>query len=339
MKISIIVPVYKVEKYLSACIESVLAQTYPDWELLLVDDGSPDSCPAICDEYAQKDSRIRAIHKENGGVSSARNRGLDEAKGGWIMFLDSDDMLVSCALTILYERINQTLADVVCCQIQMVSETGNTIGKSIVFPCERLSNIEYIERLSAGKGILGVPAKLYRKELIENVRFKEGLKIGEDYLFQLMVFYNTTSQIEIVSDCLYLYRIISSSVTRSKSDALLEMRNQLINALIEFYENADFDKKSIRRGLLYTQIVVMTIGSIMRQGVCKNVLPFQIDVIKRYNDIELIENPRMKKIIAQVANFSSKKEYDRYFTLRFFLVSVRTLCKNFIYRIFTIKKI
>ena len=90
-EISIIVPVYQVEKYLNECIDSILAQTFTDFELILVDDGSPDNCPALCDAAAEKDSRVRVIHKQNGGVSTARNAGLDAAQGNWIAFVDSDD--------------------------------------------------------------------------------------------------------------------------------------------------------------------------------------------------------------------------------------------------------
>ena len=97
-KVSVIVPVYKAEKYLRQCIESILAQTFTDWECILVDDGSPDHSGAICDEYAQKDARSRVIHKENGGVSSARKVGLDNVKGDWSTFLDADDFIYKNAL-------------------------------------------------------------------------------------------------------------------------------------------------------------------------------------------------------------------------------------------------
>lgn len=91
MKFSIIIPCYKVEKYLRQCVDSVLVQTFEDYEVIIVDDGSPDGCPAICDEYAIKDNRVKVIHKENGGLSDARNAGLDVAHGEYVMFLDSDD--------------------------------------------------------------------------------------------------------------------------------------------------------------------------------------------------------------------------------------------------------
>ena len=111
-KISVIVPVYNTEKYLRRCIDSVLAQTYQDFELLLIDDGSKDSSGAICDEYAEKDTRVRVFHKENGGVSSARNLGLDNAKGEWVTFIDSDDYFLPKGLTVLYSTAMQRRTNV-----------------------------------------------------------------------------------------------------------------------------------------------------------------------------------------------------------------------------------
>lgn len=113
--ISVIIPVYKVEAYLTACVESVLAQTWQNFEIILVDDGSPDNCPRMCDEFAARDSRIRVIHKENGGLSSARNVGIDAAKGGYLAFLDSDDLWTPLFLERLYGAIRETGADFSVC--------------------------------------------------------------------------------------------------------------------------------------------------------------------------------------------------------------------------------
>lgn len=107
--ISIIVPVYNAEKTLNRCVDSILLQPFTDWELLLIDDGSKDSSGDICDEYARKDPRIKVFHKENGGVSSARNVGLDNAKGEWITFVNSDDWIVNNALDIDYDEVNEDL--------------------------------------------------------------------------------------------------------------------------------------------------------------------------------------------------------------------------------------
>ena len=113
MFFSVIVPIYNVEKYLSRCIDSVLSQTFADFELILVDDGSPDNCPEICDEYAQKDRRVKVIHKENGGLVSARQAGVSIAKGDYIFNLDGDDAIDTDALMSAYEIISDTKAEMV----------------------------------------------------------------------------------------------------------------------------------------------------------------------------------------------------------------------------------
>lgn len=120
-KISCIVPVYNVEKYLRRCVDSILNQTFTDFELILVDDGSPDNSPAICYEYAVKDSRIKVIHKVNGGVSSARNVGLDVAKGEWICFVDSDDLIEADYMQKMYEAAINNNSDFIMCGIHQIA--------------------------------------------------------------------------------------------------------------------------------------------------------------------------------------------------------------------------
>ena len=123
-EISVIVPVYRVEKYLNDCIDSILAQTFADFELILVDDGSPDSCPALCDAAAARDSRIRVIHQKNRGLSGARNAGLDIAQGRWAAFVDSDDMLLPQALEKAHSTAEKTGADVVLYGFAFTDENG-----------------------------------------------------------------------------------------------------------------------------------------------------------------------------------------------------------------------
>ena len=122
--ISIIVPVYKVEKYLRRCIDSILAQTYQNIEVLLVDDGSPDNSGAICDEYADKDSHVRVFHKPNGGVSSARNLGLMEAKGQYIGFVDADDYIDKTMYEVLLDNLLQEQADISICSYNQEDKNG-----------------------------------------------------------------------------------------------------------------------------------------------------------------------------------------------------------------------
>ena len=127
MRISVIIPVYNTEQYLSRCLDSILSQSFDDFELLLIDDGSTDSSGAICDSYAEKDSRVRVFHKENGGVSSARNLGLDNAKGEWIYFVDSDDEVLPDGLLTMVNCISEEV-DVVMGGFVEVDEGGNPLA-------------------------------------------------------------------------------------------------------------------------------------------------------------------------------------------------------------------
>ena len=142
-KISIIVPVYKVEQYLPKCINSILAQTYQYWELLLIDDGSPDNSGKICDEFAQKDERIRIFHKKNGGVSSARNLGLDYAEGDYVMFVDSDDWLSNDCLRVCVHEVEANKLDAL--QFGFISVISNNEKQIVKNPSSILDGEQYIK--------------------------------------------------------------------------------------------------------------------------------------------------------------------------------------------------
>ena len=145
-KISIIVPVYKVEQYLYRCLDSIVAQTFTDWECLLIDDGSPDDSGAICDEYAEKDSRFRVIHQKNSGVSAARNAGLAVARGEWIGFVDSDDWIEPDFCKTLLVAIEQTGKD--CATCGYLNEfVGETIYDPVSQKLLALSRNESIEKI------------------------------------------------------------------------------------------------------------------------------------------------------------------------------------------------
>ena len=135
---SVIVPVYNVEKYLKECVDSILGQSFSDFELILVDDGSPDNCPAICDEYAKKDEHVKVIHKPNGGVSSARNAGIQMARGEYILFCDSDDFYLDTAFEKIHYNLIQFNADILCFGIR--KETGN--GLVDILPKEYRGEID-----------------------------------------------------------------------------------------------------------------------------------------------------------------------------------------------------
>lgn len=179
--ISVIVPVYKVEKYLDRCINSIINQTYQNLEIILVDDGSPDNSGVMCDEYAVKDSRIKVIHKKNGGLSDARNAGIEVAAGKYITFLDSDDYIHENMISLLYDRIIQDGSDIALCNAQYVDEYGNFIENKLRFIDDCiLSAHDAIENLVSGASTLIVSwAKLYKREIFSGLRFPIG-KIHED---------------------------------------------------------------------------------------------------------------------------------------------------------------
>lgn len=184
--ISIIVPVYNVEKYLSKCIDSILAQTYKNFELILVDDGSPDRCGDICDTYA-KDERVIVIHQKNQGVSAARNAGLKIAKGEYIGFVDPDDWIDSHMYEDMYKVFKMNQVDLVICGYDYFDEDGNIDmnRQYVIKPNEFLTQKDVMYHFSDMPPTIrhGVCNKLFRKKILQNQIFKEGLHSSEDVLF------------------------------------------------------------------------------------------------------------------------------------------------------------
>ena len=213
--ISIIVPVYKVEAYLSRCIESILAQTFNDYELILIDDGSPDNCGNICDEYAQKDNRIHVIHKKNGGLSEARNSGLDwsfnHSESEWITFIDSDDWVHPEYLDILYKAINDNKCKISACMIAQVEEFTTPTAEISDYICE-LHCTERFFRIKKVNAIVST-GKLYYKKLFERVRFPVG-KLHEDEFTTYKCLFQT-DVIAYINIPLYFYYLNPCSITHS----------------------------------------------------------------------------------------------------------------------------
>ena len=249
-KISVIVPVYNTEKYLRRCVDSILAQTFTDFELLLIDDGSTDSSGAICDEYAQKDSRVRVFHKENGGVSSARNLGLDNATSEWITFVDSDDWISDSFLANLYiTEIDEV--DIVISYANYVGNVGKPNYENYI---EGKHKIELVESLFLKNDLAWQTspwAKLYKTEICRDIRFKEGMHIGEDLVFLY----------SYLMKCKYFYVFKLTDYNYLIDDNLTLTRR--INKLDEelfFYENiyrilnAFVDRFNIREEIVLSKI-------------------------------------------------------------------------------------
>lgn len=184
-KVGVIVPVYNVERHLRRCIESILAQTFYQFELILVDDGSTDASGKICDEYEEKDRRIRVIHKKNGGVSSARNRGIEESVNEYLAFVDSDDFIDRKYLEILFQSMEKNQADLIICNSTQIDEGQKTErkeceDKELLSEPEIISRAEAYRRMLIGRQATFAPwGKLYRRELFHSVCYPEG-EIFED---------------------------------------------------------------------------------------------------------------------------------------------------------------
>ena len=182
-KISVIVPVYKVENFLDRCVESIVGQTYENLEIILVDDGSPDNCPAMCDAWAEKDSRIRVIHKENGGVSSARNAALDIATGDYIGFVDSDDWIEPEMYSSLIQKISESGKNIALCSYYAVEISGERYECRCVVDKEVLDKDDYFRFIVLGGDGGYIWNRLYRADIVKEVRFDEDIWYSEDLLF------------------------------------------------------------------------------------------------------------------------------------------------------------
>lgn len=213
--ISVIVPIYKVEKYMDKCIDSIVRQTYKNLEILLIDDGSPDGCPRICDEWEKKDSRIIVIHKENGGLSSARNIGLDHCHGQYVSFVDSDDWIDERFIEVLYEGIIDNEVDISVVGVwrvypdKKISPTEN-MATRIFSKEETVYSYLYFKNNLVG----GVADKLFRTELFNDIRFPMGITSEDRYAWALIC--NKIRKLYFNPEPLYYYVCREGSITNSK---------------------------------------------------------------------------------------------------------------------------
>lgn len=210
--ISVVVPVYNVERYLRACLDSLLAQTYSSLDILLVDDGSTDRSGAICDEYAHRDPRIRVVHQKNGGLSDARNTGISLATGRYITFVDSDDAVSADMLAYLYELIIREKADIATCQKQLIDENGKNIPSRAKSRSQTVhGNENCMKAFLVSKDIdTAAWGKLYKRELFREVRYPKG-KYCED-IFTTYRLFALSNTITVGEERKYGYRVRSDSI-------------------------------------------------------------------------------------------------------------------------------
>lgn len=224
--VSVIVPVYNVEEYLDNCVESIINQTYRNLEIILIDDESPDLCPQKCDSWAEKDSRIRVIHKKNAGVSFARNDGLDVARGAFITFVDSDDYLSSDAIEVMLKRIEQDQSDLVIAQCAKVYP--NQAQKLVAYPWisdKVITQDAAIQMMGASRALpVYLWGKLYRSHIFNKIRFPS-LTCAED-VYVLPEIMERCSRISLVERVLYFYYQRSTSIVHSRK------RHQIMDSIV-----------------------------------------------------------------------------------------------------------
>lgn len=251
--ISVIMPVYKTEEiYLRRAIESAIHQSYQNLEIVIVDDGAPETCAKLLDIYAENDERVQVLHKINGGVSSARNHGLKVATGDYILFMDSDDELENNAIEKLVEISKNTCSDITVCSCKhtiMSEKKKNDVTKKyirVVEQREAIHNLTYNIHVFEELEPTAVWGKLYKKRIVENIRFNENMAIGEDFIFNYFAILNT-KKVTYCSQKLYIYNYVETSMMHNKEYSPMIMKS--------FYELVKFDGK--QKNTRYSNDVVV----------------------------------------------------------------------------------
>lgn len=280
MKLSIIVPVYQVEAHIDECITSILDQTFRDFELILVDDGSLDRCPAICDAYAQKDSRIRVIHQKNQGLSAARNTGLQAARGDYIGFVDSDDFIEASMYEKLLDNLEREKADIsVCGRYKVWGDKKIQEQKSNVYKV--MDSAQALALMNTNVlGYFDVAAwdKIYKRSCFKGIEFPEG-KLCEDWFVMYKLFFNA-HRIVYDSIPLYNYRQRTGSITHGKKvntmslAASLEVLNFVRTQQPQYVREAQFAYVFAGIGVIDNYIEQSSIDRKSIDAVYKKIRPY-----------------------------------------------------------------
>ncbi len=276
-KISVIIPVYNVESFLKKCVDSIINQTYPNLEIILVDDGSPDNCGRLCDEFAANDSRIVVIHKENGGLSDARNVGISASSGEYITFVDSDDYVAKDYVEFLYDLIKkEDNIDISVCCCSAVYGLDNVIDNTTNYfavsnPHDALENMLY----DRGIGV-SAWAKLYSRRIFENVRFPKGRLFEDSAVVQKTFLQCKKISIGLVSKYFYIIRgnsITNDNFTKSKMD-LIKSTEEMCDEIVLTYPDL---KSACNRRIMYAYLSTLT-----QLAMSKQRFPYEQKVLMKY---------------------------------------------------------
>lgn len=252
-KVSVIIPIYKVEKYLDRCMKSVFLQSYKNIEIILVDDGSPDECPRMCEQYAKEDDRIKVIHKENGGLSSARNAGLDISTGDYVMFLDSDDYVSNEYVKSAVDGLEKADAQWLAFNYRIENESDGSCVETdfasnffeIKSDDDRFKLLVYYMQWKASYSVWN---KIYVRNIIEEngLRFEDNKKIFAEDIYFNMCYLIHVNRIACIKDCLMTYIERSNSIMGKEGNVIqLNRFVELNKAIFSYYEKNNFKVKDL----------------------------------------------------------------------------------------------
>lgn len=294
-QISVIVPIYNVEPYLCRCVDSILAQTFRDFEIILIDDGSPDRCPKICDHYAGRDNRIHVIHQKNGGLSAARNAGIDWAFANsdseWITFIDSDDWVYPQYLEFLYRAaVEEDVLISVCGTAYERNDVHEMLPQK--YQVRTISSEQY---WTDNNGEISVAwEKLYKKHLFKQVRFPIGMLYEDEFTTYKLLF--ATERLAVLHNNLYIYYYSERSIIRSNWNEKKFSNVDAVLEQIEFFKAKGYSQ--IERGL---------------RGRLASIIKHDFAVIKkepeRFSEFRAVIEKKIEK--------SYKKQYPKYASLPF----------------------
>lgn len=278
IRVSVIICFYKAEKYFKRCLESVLSQSEPEIEVILVNDGSPDNCGKIADEYAKRDSRIKVIHKTNGGVASARNAGLKVLRGKYVTFVDSDDWIDSDFIKVLLDKSIELDSDIVRCNMCYEYEDGTSKIAEKDFPDDSFIEKDDFKHDVYNKMISGIQMNsvwrtLFKKEILQGLEFDESLKTAEDLLFAMQTYTNAKS-FAYVDLPLYHYFQSSGGLTGIGLSIITKYKcNFMISKLLIKYLKIWGMDTAGNKFLVYKRLLNITFSKVTR-------------IMKSYHDIQ-----------------------------------------------------
>lgn len=315
-KVSVIVPVYKVEKYLHRCVDSILQQTYSNLEVILVDDGSPDNCGKICDDYAEKDSRILVVHQENLGCSSARNNGLDRSTGKFILFVDSDDYIHHKMIETMVNNLLETSSDICICGRHRFS-SENSVDEDQLF-----QNFQEEKRIFTKDQVLihlftdmslirHAPwDKICKRELYKDIRFPTGRRYEDaGTTFRLL---SKCKIISYISDPFYYYAVNPRGFTEqqyTEQHAIDHMA--MLDSAIQYFQNTEFETAAIVWNIFELMDIWKRCKTAHLDRVAKDVWKryrciFYIKAMKDYRKVRHIVRASIFYINPQLESFSRK---------------------------------